>query len=391
MTRKAVLIPAALVFLLFSGSVFLFGEEETLDDLFDDPFLEDTVVEEDEEVDHRSQFETSDKILLRGSFSATGAAEAGWRDFPWRSGITEDFGLAPGAKARARISFDARPSSVLTIAGNIFTEIDPGDRKNDWTDPAVGELYADYNWLDTAFIRAGKFGMRWGQGRLFSPGNLMDGSRDGTAFRASFPTLLDGVSIVALANDDFAGEDGRLSGKDLAGAGIADKVIGGVQLTAAARYQREEGLKALGSFKTVLWRIDLFSDFVFHDNDRDGRDFEVLAGFFREWEDFLLYGEYYYDNRTEGNMDHKIGLAAGYKDIFGSPFDFGIEWKHAFYDNSGRILPGIAWSPWRHIKAMAGVPVYYGGDKSRFVDEEDVFSGKRRLSLAFALELSTSF
>ncbi len=380
--------------MMFSAAL-LYGADDNIDSLFENP-PEDIIVE-DSEVDHRESLEKSDKILLKGHFSARGAISFGWDDYPDPGNITEGLGISPGADSTAGFSFDARPSSVMTIAGNVQTEIEPDDGINEWTSPTVEELYADYNWLDRAYFRVGKYTITWGQGRLFTPGNLMEDSEDGTALRVNIPTLLDGVSLVTLADDSLAGSDGKLSAGDLVAGALADKVLGGVRLSAGARYQEKEGLRGLWSFKTVLWKIDFLSDLVvyYNENNSDSdykTNYEVLAGFFREWEDFKLYGEYCYDNRTEGGRDHIIGLAAGYKDIFGSPFDTGIEWRHSFYNDSGRVMPGITWNPWKHIKTGIALPVYYGDPYSgNLIDEDDDVPKGRKVALLFSLELSSSF
>ena len=388
------------VFAVFLSLLLLFQADlmygaDDLDSLFEDP--QEDIIVEDTDIDHREELEKSEKILVRGHFSAKGALSAGWDDYPDIGNITEGLGISPGAKSVANISFDARPSSVLTIAGKVQSEIEPDDGINEWTSPDVKELYADYNWLDKAYFRVGKYKITWGQGRLFTPGNLMDGSEDGTTFRMNVPTFLDGLSLVALADDSFSGNDGKLATKELAAAAIADKVFGGIRVSAGSRFQKEEGLRTLGSFKTVLWKTDFLSDFILHYNDNNPEneykaDYELLAGFFRDWEDFRLYGEYYYDNRTSGNPDHNMAIAAGHKNIFSSPFDAGLEWRHSFYDNSGRFMPGITWRPWKHIKTGIAMPVYYGTPYSgKLIDEDDEVPKGKKAALLFSIELSSSF
>jgi hypothetical protein len=73
----------------------------------------------------------------------------------------------------------------------------------------------------------------------------MDGSEDGTAFKVTFPTVLSGISFVALAQDSyFADDPGNPSVKKMAYGGLADAVIGRLRTTVGLRYgnQRDTGL-----------------------------------------------------------------------------------------------------------------------------------------------------
>ncbi|MDX9801960.1 MAG: hypothetical protein RBT69_11565 [Spirochaetia bacterium] len=361
-----------------------------LDSLFDE--APEDIVAEDTQTDHLSQFQETEKMKVSGHFTAKGGAAFGWESLPESGGsLADGLGFTPGARSLARLTFDSRPSAVFQVYGSFYTEIDPSEGENNWSEPVIDELFSDYNWLDKAFIRMGKHRITWGQGRIYTPGDLMSASDDGVAFRVSMPTLLDGISFVSLLDESFAGEDESLSAKDLAYGALADKIFGRVRLSAGTRYQKDRGLTSLASFKTVLWKTDLLSDFVLHYND-DEFDFETIAGFFREWPEYKLYGEYYFNGKTVSDDDHNIGLAGTYKNIFSTPLDFGIEWLHAFMNDSGRLTTGVSWKPWKLVKASIGVPFFYGNYENRYEEDDDVdLLSERKLSFAFFLELSSSF
>ena len=387
-------LPALLICLtliLFPLPGFAEEVSSDFDSLFDEA-PEDTVAE-DTQTDHLSQFHETEKMKISGYFTAKGGAALGWKNLPEGSSgsLTDGFGFTPGAKSLARLTFDSRPNAVFRMYGSFYTEIDPAEGENTWSEPVIDELFSDYNWLDKAFFRIGMHRITWGQGRIYTPGDLMAASDTGVAFRASLPTLLDGVSFVSLLDESYAGSDESISAGDLAYGALADKVIGSVRLSAGTRYQKELGLTSLISFKTVLWKTDLLSDFILH-YDNDEFNYEALAGFFREWPEYKLYGEYYFDGRNKLNDDHNIGLAAGYKNIFSTSLDFGIEWLHAFMNNSGRLTTGLSWNPWKLVKASFGIPFFYGNYKYRYEEDDDVeLVSERNLSLAFFLELSSSF
>ena len=362
--------------------------EENIDDLFNNP--EEDIIAEDSEEDHLTQFEESDKVLLNGHYYARGGGGIGWNKTPDPSDLSD--GLVPvfGAESEASLSFDARPDPTFRFYGKIYTEIDPDGSSEGWTDPEFEELFSDYNWLDKAYFRMGKHQVKWGQGRIFTPGDLVEESEDGVTIRVTLPTVLDGVSFVSFYDDSFIEEDEAIGSEDLAYGMIADKTFGNVNLSVGGRFRKSEKLRTLNSFKTVLFGTDLFSDVVTHFDQNEKPLFEVLAGFFREWPDFKFYGEYCFDGSSENYDDHSIGLAAGYKNIFSTSLDFAIEWQHAFIDDSGSILPVLRWAPWKNVKASIGVPVIYGSDDSRYVDDNDS-PVDSRIAGVFFLELSSSF
>ena len=366
------------------GEVF----EENIDDLFNDP--EEDIVAENSEEDHLSQFEESEKVLLTGYFSATGGGGIGWNKTPDFSDLSDGFVPVFGAESLASLSFDARPDPTFRVYGKIYTEIDPSGSSEGWTDPEFEELFGDYNWLDKAYFRIGKHRVKWGQGRIFTPGDLVEESDDGVTIRATLPTVLDGVSFVSFYDDSFIESEETIGSEKIAYGMIADKTLGNVNLSAGFRFRKTEKLRTLNSFKTVLFGTDIFSDLVTHFDQNEKPLFEVLAGFFREWTDFKFYGEYCFDGSSENYEDHSIGLAAGYKNIFSTSLDFGIEWQHAFIDDSGSILPVLRWAPWKNVKASIGVPVIYGSDDSRYVDDNDS-PVDSRIAAVFFLELSSSF
>jgi len=382
--------------------------EETEEDLFGDLFYnppEDIVVTETD-TDHRRQFEESETITLRRSFNSTAASSVGWSNYPKVNNLSEGFEATAGAVAEARLSFMARPSPIFNMGGSFYTEVDYKNGNPDWTNIIVDELYADYILLDKIFFRVGKFPMKWGNGRLFTPGDLMSLSERGLSFRANFPTVMDGLTFVALANRYYMespdSPDAVFSmSKDLVAAALLEKVFGNVLLSLGGRFQDRDGLKTLTSLKTVAFRTDIFTDFILcYDND-DNIDFQTVAGFFREWEKLMIYGEYFFNGLTEGNKDHNLGLAIGYKKIFSSPVDAAVEWRHAFIDNSGRVFPGITFSPWQHIRMNFGIPILYGDDETRMtLEERDEYDkenlsyympSKRGISFLFSIGLSYSF
>lgn len=378
------------IFLFFAGEmVFLFSEDEMfqpdLDSIFEKP-PEDIVIEIPHDIDYRSQFEKSDKFIVKGNFLMRGGLGVGWEN---KIG-EEDLQNFLGAYSKATLSFDARPDSYIRIFGRFKTEIDQDTESDSWSLLSADELFCDYNLLDKIFFRVGKYYMTWGQGRLFTPGNFTDDCDEGTSVRMTFPNFLDGVTAVGIYDrKNYNRDEKRIMKEDLILAALADKTFGRVNFSAGMRYREGEGGKILGSLKTVLFGTDFFSDNIL--NYRDGDySYEALAGFFREWERSKVYGEYYYDGSVKGDEDHCLGIAAVFKDIFGSPVDLGLKWLHSVYSESGQFISGLTISPWKHVDIRLAVPWEYG---NKMLDEDfyDEFPIKSKLAFVLLVELSSGF
>jgi len=365
-------------------------EEENLDDLFDDP-AGDTVVAQTQ-TDHLAQYVTSETVVVSGSFNATGGAIAGWTQWPDLALLGTGFDGTIGLTTSATLTIDARPDPDFHLYGTVSTSMNPLDPATmaSWSSFVLGELFADYTWLGTVFIRMGKHGITWGQGRLFSGStNIMSDTATGFALRASLPTLLDGVSAIGLLKADYFESGTLASYKQIGYAVKADKILFGTLLSLGGRYQVDEGVNALFSAKRTILGVDLLADVVLHDIGT-AQYYQVLAGFFKEWTNFKLYGEYYYNGATTGGADHSAALACGFNNVFGTPLDLGAQWIHAFMDGSGTVTTGLTWVPWKFITAKVGVPVVYGADASRYVTG-NADPGKRRVALALGLEMAVSF
>ena len=360
--------------------------EDDFDSIFDDP-AEDIVVEQPADIDYRNQFEESKKIVVSGDFVIRAGGGFGWTDEPF-DGYPEK---VAGAYSKATISFDARPDPTIRIFGKLKTEMDSDNGSDVWSRLDFDELYCDYNWLDKSFFRLGKFYMTWGQGRLFRPANFMEDAEDGTSFRMTMPNVLDGVTLVSLYKR-YPGSpnDGKLHKGDVSLAGHADKTLGPINFSAAMLYNQMDGQRYSGSVKTVILGTDLFADYVLNRSDEGDITHEALAGFYHEWENIKFYGEYYYDGRIEDDVDHCVGLATDFDNLFGSPVGMGFKWLHSVTDNAGQFIGGFSISPWKHVKIRMAIPWQYG-DKELDKDFYEEFPINSKLAFTLFVELSAGF
>jgi len=143
------------------------------------------------------------------------------------------------------------------------------------------------------------------------------------------------------------------------------------------------------SLKKVAFKTDLFADVVLHSGTQL-LSLTAMAGFFREWPDVLLYGEYQFRWTEPQAFTHDAALALGFNNIFGTPLDFGVQARHNFMDHSGSVTLGLTQPLWPFVKLEIGLPIVYGAEGSSAV-LANVDPGGRRILLAVALTLSGGF
>ena len=370
-------------------------EADDLDDLFDDP--PEDIVAEPVEADHRESYEKSDTVKVTGGFKAAGLVAAGWAGWDFIPDVRQNFDGSIGLTSTAYVRFDARPAPEFRVYGNVSTAFNPLDDDDDWDDlissidsltgggtwldPYFSELYCDYILGEFLYARLGKHTIGWGQGRLFTEGNLMSDSNVSFNVRLSIPSW-SGLSFIVLTK-------GAISYRQLVYAGKIDFVLADTLISPALRFNFDEGVSGLLSIKKVLFKTDFLIDAIASYTD-SFQSVTTVAGFFREWNDFKLYGEYRYCWNIDGSQSHDAALAAGIKKPFDMPFDLGAKVMHHFLDNSGTITLGYSQKIWPFVTLNFGIPIIYGSGSSYAVlNNPD--PGNRRIALVLSLKLSGSF
>ena len=159
--------------------------DASLDELFDEP-EEDIAADqdaEDLEIDHTQAYVAPQSLTLSGSFSSEGGIGLGWKDWPDLSSPLKNYDGTMGAQASSSLSMNARASENLQVTGSVSVSMNPLGGAYTWSGISVGQIYADYYGIPNVFVRLGQHSFGWGQGRLFTPGNLMGDSGSGAALR----------------------------------------------------------------------------------------------------------------------------------------------------------------------------------------------------------------
>ena len=316
-------------------------------------------------------YEKTEKVKVSGKFTALGLIAAGWTGWDFIPDLSYGFDPSLGMTSTASLIFDARPAPEFRVYGNVATSFNPLSEDYDqditspffipvtttssWSGFYVSELFCDYILYDFLYARLGKHTIGWGQGRIYNPGNLMSDSGVNYNLRFSLPSIA-GLTIIVLTN-------GALTYTNLVYALRTDFVIWDTMISPAIRYNVGEGFNGLVSLKKVMFKTDFLVDVTanYYDSFLSA---DVLAGFFREWSDVKLYGEYTYSWSNDGAESHNAGLVLGFKKPFGAPFDFGAQVLHNFLDNSGTATLGISQKIWPFVTMYIAVPVVYGADDS---------------------------
>ncbi|MFZ4615381.1 MAG: hypothetical protein ACOYM2_04175 [Rectinemataceae bacterium] len=373
------------------------GETEVVqfDDLFSEPGSDRVV--EDSGIDHLQAFEETATTRVSGSYSGVFSAAAGWKEWPLlenpRTGLTTSAGFL----GTAGISLDARPDRAFHLVTDLSLIYDPrSDGVYTWNfaKVIVTDLYVDYNLADLAFLRFGQFLWTSGQGRLFMPGNLTSDAETGFTLRVSFPTLLSGVTVAALAQSDLFEDSEAPAWRELGVVAGLDQIIGPVRIGFTGRYSVAEGGSCLMSVKGPLYGTDLFFDGVVTDNATGTIGFKALGGFFREWKNVQAYGEYSMEMRASPTVawyPGSLGLVLVSREFMNTPFKAGLQWLHSVTDGSGCLTLGASWVLASHVSAKLALPISYGVSGSSYVSSSlNLDPLKRRLALVLMVTVEGS-
>jgi hypothetical protein len=258
-----------------------------------------------------------------------------------------------------------------------------------WSSIVLDQLFIDYTLLDTAVFRIGKVGLSWGQGSIIAnpgPGNFVELCGDGASIKMDLPILIGTLSTVVMASPSYFANGTAPGWNELGLAAIYEGTAGPVSFGVSGFYQKYNEPKADIYLKTNVFGIDLYTETVasFVASADVPRMYEI-SGF--SWEGLdshlTISGEYYYNGGKWVPTDHSMGLAVGYKNIAGTGMKVGVQWIHAFVDNSGNVTVGFETPLFENLTLSLALPVTYGESGSRY--------RSRSISLALQLKMEGSY
>lgn len=438
---------AALAFALFPAAA------DDMDDLFSDAGAME--IEEAAPVENPEQALFSDSTFQwSGDLSGSFGSSLGWEeDIPHITEWTNpDENLLLGLKGR--LWFDARPDSNFRVFGKFTTEYPfatdvsaaDGSQTVSVVDFRVFELFTDFNWKDRVFFRFGKQNTGWGVSRFYQIGDpLSVGVKDPTdpaadlegplAFRVTVPFGLNSLVFVSALKDSYLADGLANASLRDAGAGVKadflvrvpkNDLIGNGQLSIGAYGQRHLAPKAVVSYSTSVWLIQVFTDQVLswgldsyrlsgdgsipvtqpapgtvYDTDRarEGLFWSATAGAMASdnTRHFSFYAEYLFNGAGSRDADyyahwmdrfiaeqipangltatlsgselgghfgmHNSAASVSFTELFGNDdLSLSATWLQNWSDRSGMVLPSLTWTPVKHLALEGGVTLVWGRD-----------------------------
>ena len=274
----------------------------------------------------------------------------------------------------------------------------------------IQELFLDYALGNVAILRLGRQGATWGQGRIFNPGNLVEGIGTGMAVKVS--TALGPVALtgVAIKNDAEYGVSETSTTQafgavSVGTAALAEYSGDWYSVGFSGFYHALVGEKADFYLKTSLFGTDLFGE-VLGELGPDGqKSVTGVAGIYRDFGDqqkwLKLQAEWLVSGRgTTGSFanvtnsepsfnDQTFGIAATTELLSDIQTKPSVMWLQTLVDNSGQVVFGIVNSTLPHLDFTLAFSRTYGAPNSRYVLNNPDVAG-RVWSLTFRASFNFS-
>jgi len=309
-----------------------------------------------------ASLQATQPLTFSGTIYCNVSAAAGYSSLPsWSDPL---LGLRPlyGGSVTNYIYFDSRPDQYTRFHLAVQTTF-PGFALS------VYELWFDYSIDDSLFFRGGQQVIGWGNGRIFSVGDLMDNSSTALSLKTYLPFGASGLTVVSMVQDPSS--TAGLSESEVLKPEVAprlDLVLGSFELSEAAVIQYDSATRLASIVKTSHFGVDLYGE-VFGtwlpDTSPEISTFES-AFWQTTGQKFSLYAEHYYDGSSGYNDDNRIALLASLKF---NALTLGAQWNHAFTDGSGQVTPAVNITPYEHLTVSFGFPISYGANGSIYAGQ----------------------
>jgi len=313
---------------------------------------------------------------------------------------------AAGASTRfvpdleADLYFDARPFDDVRV----FTKLKAA---YPFTAPGISvfEAYADLNWNERLYLRAGQQVVHWGVGYFFSPADIIslapinplepDRERQGPlALRLNAPVAeADNVYLYIVARQGLVQSgDFRLDG--LAVAPKVEVLLGGWEIGLGGYYQKDQRPKAMMTATgSLLGRLGIFAEGVVS-RGRDDVIVQTGTGTLvpstdtttptfsgtigarwlqADWH-ISAAAQYFYNGQGDSSARHYLAGLVSWTDIRASKMDLGFFSEANLSDGSVLMSPSFAWTPFRSFTITFAPYIAVGPDCAELVTRFGRFS-----------------
>jgi hypothetical protein len=353
-------------------------------------------------------------FTLDAGFNFAAGYSPGWETAPWYWENKEDKEVDNLllAKMESKIALDIQVSDILRVRQVVSLAI-PG------LDLEVSEFFFDYNLLNTAFFRAGKYILNWGISPNFQYTNLPsrvpsndDSSGDLYIARADIPVGIGGFQAAAMTrSSSLISFDIGL--KDISFGLKYNAAVPIVDIDAGILYNRQIDTKAFISLKTTLFdQLELYSEALLSYNFDDFNNFTGSGsiGFVQEFFDsqLMINAELYYNgeknssyiqNESFYNNDNETtsllhgfntALNIRYKPSWLKKSELFLNYLHGFDENSVQLVPGFRITPLSNLNFYVAVPMALG-DKDGYYYKDNADEQNRPFSIVMMLTFSGNY
>ena len=376
--------------------------------LFDEPLLPPAEQEPTVEV---PIITVVDLLRLRG-FTLTIASTfragiaPGFHESPWRwdsFADREHYFLERVFLMRTQFTVDSQINANLRFRSRVFFEIPNFGFR-------FGDMWFDYNFHDRVFVRGGIFNMAWGISRNFHFANLLayippdlpaqaatinrpavtaaqarTFNRDPFIFRADIPFGVGGFQLLALTRAPLTGniKATGITMDDIAYGGRYSVAFREIDLSMGMLNQNGMPFRLFMSASTSFWDTDWYTEGVLAISDTQPRLSSAMNLGFTRVIDFFgslsINGELFI-NGLEETRFRQPGTALledGYVTSFirglnialnlhyrfpdrGRNPQLILQWRHAPFENTGRLVPSFRINPWPNIVLDFAMPMALG-------------------------------
>lgn len=332
------------------------------------------------------------------SLNVSGYYVAGYRDDGVEVNTPVDalnFGFGTDVRldrsARAYSSFYISYPTQSTTTTNLYNPYQPDVNLStatlSFSDIQVKELFLDYSLGDLAIFRLGRQTGTWGQGKIFNPGNLIDGIQNGIAAKTSMAIGSVNITALAIKNDSEYGiTSGTSTASSLASLGdavLAEYSADAFSVGVSGFYNLAVGGKVDAYVKTSFLGTDLFVEALGEHGTHLEQTVTGVAGFYREFgEDtkwLKLETEWLVSGRGNtgtfasvssenlGFSDQSLGVAASTEALSSISLKPSVAWLQSFADGSGQVIVGFDSTALPHIDVLMALTRVYGASGSRYI------------------------
>jgi len=334
------------------------------------------------------EFLTAPRLEWGGSFETRFDSTWGWAEYPSSGGELFDPASALlDTEVRAALFFDARPRKDFRTFGKVKADYAYTAASGEWGwDARIHELFADFQWGDRVFFRAGKHTIQWGVGYFFSPADVLNlvsidpadptAEREGpVAVKAQVPFGVHNAYLYLVAND--IRHPGQI--------GVAPKVelvLGGCELGIGGFYQTDLPVSLALTATGPLGNLDWFTEAVLqyaHELTAAPLVFSATGGaaYLDPDGGVSAFLQFLYAERVLAAADleaaavqypgtYRLAASLAWTEILESDFGLSVLWLACFSDASGRVQPVVSWQPLDYVQLRLQLALSYGEAGSEY-------------------------